>query len=53
MLPVYFCEHCKSLHIEVDEKGNDICGRCGAVNEVKMTKNIESYNKKYGDIWDK
>lgn len=51
-LPVYFCTHCKSLHIEVDEKQNNICHRCGSVNEVAKLPNIEAYNKKYGNIWE-
>jgi len=51
-LPVYFCTHCKSLHIEVDEQNNDICHRCGAVNEIAKLANIEEYNNKYSKIWE-
>lgn len=51
-LPVYFCKHCKSLHIELDDKQNNVCHRCGSVNEVDVLPNIESYTKKYGKIWE-
>lgn len=51
-LPVYYCKHCKSLHIEVDESNNDICHRCGSVNEIDSLPNIEAYNLKYGKIWE-
>lgn len=51
-LPVYFCTHCKSLHIEIDEKQNNICHRCGSVNEVAMLPNIKEYNDRYGNIWE-
>lgn len=49
--PVTFCRHCKSLFIEIDEKDNDVCGRCGAVNEINIL-DIKEYTKKYGNIWD-
>ena len=51
-MPVHYCAHCKSLHIEIDEANNDVCGRCGSVNEVETAKTIEDYNKKFGNIWE-
>ena len=50
-LPVYFCKHCKSLYIETDSDNNEICNRCGAVNEVDVLPSIKDYDKKYGEIW--
>jgi hypothetical protein len=48
--PVFACKHCGTLVVpnqyEVDDDGNEICGRCGSVNEVKEYKNIFEYNKK-------
>lgn len=41
--PVVACKYCKSLHIVTDEVDNDICGRCGSVNELKEFKNIFEY----------
>lgn len=42
-MPVAACSHCKSLYIEVDELENDICMRCGSINELTTYKNIEEY----------
>jgi Mn-dependent DtxR family transcriptional regulator len=44
-LPVVACKYCKSLHIVSDELENDICMRCGSVNELKEFKNIHEYEK--------
>jgi CTP:phosphocholine cytidylyltransferase-like protein len=44
-LPVVACKYCKSLHIVTDETDNDICFRCGSVNELQEFKNIHEYNK--------
>lgn len=43
--PVVACKYCKSLHIVTDEVDNDICFRCGSVNELKEFKNIDEYLK--------
>ena len=43
-LPVAACKYCKSLHIMSDEVENDICMRCGSVNEIKVFANIHEYN---------
>lgn len=34
--PTYYCKSCLSLHIVVDNQGNDMCGSCGAVNFVSV-----------------
>ncbi len=44
-LPVVACKYCKSLHIVTDEDVNDICFRCGSVNELEEFKDIYEYNK--------
>lgn len=43
--PVVACKYCKSLHIRTDELDNDICFRCGSVNELIEFKNINEYFK--------
>lgn len=43
--PVVACKYCKSLHIITDEVDNDICFRCGSVNELTEFKNINDYLK--------
>lgn len=43
--PVVACKYCKSLHIVTDEVDNDICMRCGSVNELKEFKNIHEYKE--------
>jgi len=43
--PVVACKYCKSLHIVIDEVDNNICMRCGSVNELKEFKNIYDYNQ--------
>lgn len=42
-LPVAACKHCTDLFLIEDEAGNDICGRCGSVNEIQIFENIEMY----------
>jgi len=42
--PVVACKHCKSLHILNDEIDNDICMKCGSVNDTIEYKNIYDYN---------
>ena len=47
--PVFACKHCGTLVVpnqyEVDDDGNEICGRCGSVNEVSTFANIQEYLK--------
>lgn len=50
-LPVVCCKHCKSLHVTFDDDKNEICNRCGSVNELETVDDIHEYEKKYGDIW--
>lgn len=40
--PVVACRYCKSLHIEYDENGKDLCMRCGS-NELTWFENIHKY----------
>ena len=42
-LPVVACKHCKSLHVINDEEENEVCMRCGAINETIIYDNIEVY----------
>lgn len=42
-LPVAACKYCNSLWIENDEVENDVCMRCGTVNELVIYKDINSY----------
>ena len=42
--PVVACKYCNHLHIVFDEHDNDICMRCGSVNELREFKNINEYN---------
>lgn len=44
-LPVEACKYCKSLHIVMDDDDNNICFRCGTVNELQTFNNIHEYNK--------
>jgi uncharacterized paraquat-inducible protein A len=41
--PVVACRHCKSLHIVSDDVDNNVCMRCGSVNELKEFENIYQY----------
>jgi DNA-directed RNA polymerase subunit RPC12/RpoP len=43
--PVVACKYCKSLHIKIDEDDNNICMRCGSINELKDFENIYKYNE--------
>jgi|TARA_R110000850_G_scaffold132024_1_gene253063 hypothetical protein len=49
-LPVVACKGCKRLYIEVDDDDNDICMRCGSINEIKEYKNIHEYREVNKDI---
>lgn len=42
--PVVACKHCKSLHILNDEIKNDICMKCGSINDTIEYSNIYEYN---------
>ena len=41
--PVVACRHCKSLHIVTDDIDNNVCMRCGSVNELRTFDNIYQY----------
>lgn len=43
--PVVACKFCKNLHIVVDEDINNICMRCGSVNDIIHFENIYEYLK--------
>lgn len=43
--PVVACRHCKSLHIISDDVDNNVCMRCGSVNELKEFKDIYQYKE--------
>tara|TARA_R110000851_G_C12997820_1_gene557994 strand:+ start:242 stop:541 length:300 start_codon:yes stop_codon:yes gene_type:complete len=45
--PVISCKHCKSLFIKVDEHDNNLCMKCGSINEVIEHDNIFEYKNKY------
>lgn len=45
-LPVAACKYCNSLHIINDDEENDVCMRCGAVNEIVIYDNIDTYFEK-------
>jgi ribosomal protein S27AE len=42
-IPVTACKHCKETFILVDDLDNDICGRCGSINEIEIFKDIYEY----------
>lgn len=42
-MPVAACKYCNSLHILNDEIENDICARCGAINDIVIYQDIETY----------
>ena len=42
-LPTVACKYCKNLHILVDDLENDVCMRCGAVNDTIIFKNYNEY----------
>lgn len=43
--PVVACRYCKSLHIVSDDIDNNICMRCGSVNELKEFNDIYQYKE--------
>jgi DNA-directed RNA polymerase subunit RPC12/RpoP len=44
-IPVVACKYCKSLNIQEDDNGNDLCMRCSAINEIEHYSTIEEYLK--------
>lgn len=46
--PVVACKHCNNLFIVVDEVENDVCVRCGSLNELKIYKDIFEYLEAVG-----
>lgn len=48
-LPVVACKFCNSLYIENDEVENDICMRCGTINELVIYNTIHDYLKAKDD----
>lgn len=40
---VVACKYCKSLHIMSDELDNNICFKCGSINELETFLNINEY----------
>ncbi len=46
--PVVACKHCKELYIKVDDDSNDICMRCGSINEIVEYKDIYEYKEVNG-----
>lgn len=44
-IPVTACAVCDDLRIEVDELDNDICMRCGTINDIRIFKTIFDYNE--------
>lgn len=40
---VVACRFCKSLHIVSDEVDNNVCMRCGSINELQEFSNINEY----------
>ena len=44
-LPVAACKYCKSLHIINDELSNDVCMKCGSINDIIMYDNIYEHEK--------
>jgi hypothetical protein len=41
--PVVACRFCKSLHIVSDEVDNNVCMKCGSINDLKEFTNINEY----------
>lgn len=44
-IPVVACKYCKSLYIMNDDLENDVCARCGSINDIEFYSNIEEYLK--------
>ena len=50
-LPVMACKYCKSLHIQIDVDGNDVCMKCGSFNTIDEFENIEEYRQNVEGTW--
>jgi hypothetical protein len=53
-IPVAACKYCDSLGLIQDDIENDICTRCGSINDINIFPNWYSYelyleNKKHDD----
>lgn len=48
-LPVAACKYCHSLHVLTDEDGNDVCMKCGSVNDIIIYDNIYEHEKHKND----
>jgi len=44
-LPVVACKYCHSLHILTDESENDVCMKCGSINDIIIYDNIYEHEK--------
>ena len=44
-LPTACCKHCLDLGIMVDEFDNNVCVRCGSINEVILFENYAAYDE--------
>lgn len=44
-LPTASCKYCDSLGIKQDELDNDICLRCGSINEINIFKTYYEYEQ--------
>ncbi|MGO1819343.1 MAG: hypothetical protein ACTH0S_06630 [Senegalia sp. (in: firmicutes)] len=44
-VPVVACKYCKSLNIQEDDLGNDLCMRCSSMNEIEHYSTISEYLK--------
>lgn len=42
-VPVVACKYCNTLHIIIDEYGNDICLNCCTYNETRTFNTIYDY----------
>lgn len=42
-LPTAACRHCNNLGLLQDELDNDICLRCGSINEINIFPNYYAY----------
>jgi rRNA maturation endonuclease Nob1 len=50
--PVVACGGCRSLYLKQDDDDNDICMRCGSINDTVAYNDIEVYKKKNNSIWE-
>ena len=43
--PVFYCEHCLSLHVMVTKYGTEYCAECGSTDIVNS--DLETWKHKY------